>query len=225
MRWSSIEAPGLRLHFQAGSPSVRDSARLRVETTAARTHVLRLADETAYPTIDVFFVDSRTTLRRMAGARARGIAMPAANYVVLAYSDSMRSSPPHEIMHVVTLNRWGQSPRTGPWLGEGVAAYADQRCLEYTVDEIAAYLHRRKQLLPDRALFERFVAADDLIAYVQAGSLAGYLMATYGTETVKRVWTEGNATLPKGATDGWRKWLETVPARSIDWGRLARSGC
>jgi len=225
MQWSSLNAPGLRLHFQRGSPAERDSAKLRTEAVAARVHVLRVANEANYPAIDVFFVDSRTTLRRIAGARSKGLAVPSANYVVLAYNDSTRSFPKHELMHVVTLARWGSSPKGGPWLGEGIAAYADPRCLDYTVDEIAAYLHRRGELLPDRALYERFVATDDLIAYIQAGSLAGFLIEAYGLDVVKTVWSRGNAAIPKGATDAWRKRLAAAPTRPIDWSRLARFGC
>lgn len=225
LQWASLNAPGLRLHFQRGSQAVRDSAKLRVQTEAARTEVLRLANEANYPAVDVFFVDSKTTLRRLAGTRAKGLAVPSANYVVLVYNDSTRSFPKHEIMHLVTLNRWGSSPQTGPWLGEGVAVYADRRCLDYTIDEVAAYLHRRGHLLPDRALFERFVAADDLVAYVQAGSLAGFLIEVYGLDTIRRMWADGNDALPKGATAAWRKRLETAPGRTVDWDRLARFGC
>jgi hypothetical protein len=64
-------------------------------------------------------------------------------------------------------------------MSEALATYAGGPRSGYSIDEIAAHLERRGELIPLDSLARRFRSYNDLVAYLQAGSFFGYLLATY----------------------------------------------
>ncbi len=57
-------------------------------------------------------------------------------------------------------------------MSEALATYAGGPCSGYSIDEIAAHLERRGELIPLDSLARRFRSYNDLVAYLQAGSFS-----------------------------------------------------
>ena len=211
--WVKQDAPHLRVYFVDGSYAAARRDELVKRAEAARRDDLKLLGAKAFElVIDVFFIESRAQMDSLTGSPVTGLADRDAGAVFLVTNPDWRAFEKHEIMHVLAHHLWG--PASGAWVEEGLAQFADGRCGEYTIHDVAHALAHESGYIPIDTLVEQFRKLDDLTAYLQAASMVGYLYETRGREAVRAVWRDGVDALPKvtGQTpsafaESWWKWV------------------
>ncbi|MEJ2216918.1 MAG: hypothetical protein P8099_09910 [Gemmatimonadota bacterium] len=214
--WINRAAPGVRVHFLAGSyPALHQDSLIR-RVLAARDTDLALLDGPAYDrTLDVFFVESRPQLQSLIGQRATGFAQLDSAAVFLVTNPDWRAFERHEIMHILATSAWGRPAPPGAWIQEGLAQFADGACGGFTNDAVAAGLMRRDGVIPLDTLVTRFRTLNDLAAYLDAASVVGYVYHTYGLAAVRRLWQEGSGTavsaLGRSLGDLEKEWRASLP--------------
>ncbi len=234
-RWDSLAAPGFSTYVQSGSYTAAHAGELHARTGAALRHALDLLGESSYPAhLRVFFVGSRDEMVPLSGGRQTGFTDAPAHAVALVENESWRAFTRHEVMHAVSLLLWGhpggaedaprdsaaaQAWQRGGWLREGIAAAAEDRCGPYTNRGVAATMQAEGALIPFDTLAGAFYEQDDLAAYLQAGSLVGYLLATYGQDRFRTLWQSGSVEAaygkPVAAVEAeWAAWLRAAPSEA-----------
>jgi hypothetical protein len=233
--WDSIVTPTFTLYTNRGSYGAERASRYREEVESGISHALKMLGETRSPPhIKVLVLGSRDDVEAITGTGWNGWGdAPGKNFGVVARAECAPVFR-HEAMHVVSLWLWGHplgpqgepgSPTDsgifarGGWLREGIAAAAEDRYLSYSYRGMAAQWLAEGTLLPLDTLEHAFYRADDLAAYLQAGSLVQYLLGTYGPERFRMVWREGVNAFDRayGRTRSqieteWHDWLRATPA-------------
>jgi hypothetical protein len=118
-------------------------------------------------------------------------------------------------------------------MSEALATYAGGPCSGHDIDEIVAYADRHNELIPLDSLALHFRTYNDVVAYLQAGSLFGYIRETYGLTRLRALWEQGFDQFetvlekPPSAVDAeWRKHLRaSYPEPKVDWAPLKQDGC
>ena len=112
-------------------------ATLRDRAERARTDDLALLGMWWYPhRIHVFYFASKARMDSVFGEPGEGQADPPGQLVMLL-ADSGRYEKPddaHEIMHVISITRWGWGARNQAWMIEGLANFASGSEWPYTID-------------------------------------------------------------------------------------------
>jgi len=230
--WDSVAGPRVTSYVQRGTYAGDHAARLATEADQALTHALAITGEKAVPwRLRVFFVSSRAEVRRITGLEVNGITLTSAHSVVLVANAGWRPFLKHEVMHAVSLSLWGD-PSPGPWLSEGLAAAAEDRCAEYGNRAVAALMQAQGELIPLGPLFTDFRAHDDLAAYLEAGALVSFLLETHGRTAIRQLWD--GASVPDALGESFAQlnadfvsWLQATPAgpRPASLQELRQRGC
>jgi hypothetical protein len=229
--WYTYRGERHHLHYLRGSSVSGPAKEVDVQANAALRHDLALMDEPppAEP-LELFFVDTPEQARRLTGSGATAQAIPG-ELTVFFVSRPGDVGFRHEIMHALTLARWG-THRAGSWLSEGVAVWAAGTCQGKSVDAIAAGFLQRGELLPLPELAARFGEVDEHNAQMTAGSAVGFVVRTRGKVYVEALWKYrpalGEHPLgPEGAVleREWRAHLATVRPATVHPERLRRRGC
>lgn len=234
--WQTRQSDHFRIHFQSDSYAADHIDQFVKDAEQARAIGLEVLGEKRFiPRIDVFHLKSREQVKRLTDYPVRGWTDPDSRTVLLVRSSSANQGERHEIAHVLSHGLWGHSRDwlTSGWMSEAVATYAGGPCSGYSIDEIAAYLDRRGELIPLDSLARKFRSYNDLVAYLQAGSLIGYLRKTYGLERVRELWDQGferfESILQRSpaAVDGeWRRHLRaSYPEPRVEWAPIKQNGC
>lgn len=233
--WDALAAPGFTTYSRPGSYAHAHADELHARTGDALHHALDLLGETTYPAhLRVFYVGSRDEMVPLTGGRYTGFADAPGHVVALVENETWRAFTRHEVMHAVSLLLWGhpggaedaprdsvavRAWRRGGWLREGIAAAAEDRCGPYTNRGVAATMEQEGALLPLALLMGAFYEQDDLAAYLQAGSLVGYLLDTYGRETFRTLWESNSVEDAYGMSvaaveAAWVAWLRATPSEA-----------
>lgn len=242
-RWDSLAVPGAIVYAERGSGIGVGLPVLAARVGAARQRSLSLLGERTFaPRLRVFYVASRDRMRALTGTRATGLTDAPAHAVVVVAAPTWEPLDTHEVMHAISLALWGD-PREraawgerGTWLVEGIAAAAEDRCGAFTGRQVVAALvgPGGDRLVRMDSLVHAFRRQDDLVAYLQAGTVVAYLLEHGGPGALKRVWQGGPAAIPieygrplAGLLPAWRAWLARTPRppRAPDLGTLGREGC
>ncbi len=218
-RWVQHEAPGLHVHAPAGSRAARVLPALAARAAEARAADLRLlgaASDTAH--LELIALDSREAMRPFVGGAPGGWAEAAQSAVLFVTNDGARAPLRHELMHVLSWQRWGAP--SGHWVSEGLAMHAVGRCHGHDLHAMAASLAADGGLVPLAELPRRFdVAGDTGVArYTQAGSVVRHVAETYGLARLRALWRGGLASAPRTLGVGvaelersWRARLASTP--------------
>jgi hypothetical protein len=181
---------------------------------------------------DLFFVNSRDDMRRLAGRPLAGFIQqgePTGVFVVSPgyhYGSLLR----HELAHLYAFEAWG-APRAGRWLVEGFAAWAAGLCQGHSPDELAAGVAARGALVSLTQLAGNFDHVAEDVAMPQAGSVVGFLIRREGLDAVRRRWREAATTGHPLGQNGpileaaWLDGLRLVRPATLDLGRLLAEGC
>jgi hypothetical protein len=231
--WVRQDSPHLRVYFLAHSyPAVHQDSLVRL-AEAARTHGLELLGVARFDTaVDVFFIETRAQMDSLVGSPVTGFAHRDARAVFLVTNPEWRAFERHELMHVLAHHAWG--PAAEAWIEEGLAQFADGRCGRYALDAVVVALAGRGGYVPMDTLVERFRRLNDLAAYVQAASMAGYLYQRHGRDTLRAVWQRGAGALgqltgetPAAFAESWWRWVraraQRVPQNEV--AVIRRKGC
>lgn len=234
--WRVLETNHTRIHAPARSFAF-DRARLlgdSIETArAAALATLGEKEERGEPKIEIFLLDSREEMRRIAGRPIAGFAQPGELTAVFVAGEGYKPAFRHELNHAYAFVRWGEL-RGGTWLAEGIATLAAQPCQGHSVDEIAAGYLSQGKLPTVAAMRADFRGISELEGYTTAASLLDFIRRRYGISTVRAVW-QGNPadsiTLDLDKPGGgniereWRSALREVTPATLDSSRLFREGC
>ena len=233
--WRTIFVPGARLHFARGGTAEQDAAAVTESVTVIRRDLLALLALAASDTArraDLFFLNSRDEMRRLAGRPLAGFIQqgePTGVFVVTPgyhYGSLLR----HELTHLYSFEAWG-APRAGRWLVEGFAAWAAGSCQGHSPDELAAGVMARGAMIPMTELASHFDRIAEDVAMPQAGSVVGFLVRQEGMESVQSRWREEPATgHPLGSKGpvleaAWIAELQRTPPATLDVPRLLVEGC
>jgi len=155
------------------------------------TENLEVINETEFANeMDIEFVESRKQMLKYTGMRAQGMAFPDRNTFFTLLKD--KGSPiKHEMMHMITMYKWGNPPETSTWMNEGLATYAGGTCSEYSLSEIYKYFIQSEKVIAMNNLADNFYGNPDMIAYTQSAFICKYLIDNYGLEKFKLLWKKG----------------------------------
>ena len=233
--WDSLPGPNFTLYVMPGSFGAANATDYHRQLEQAIPDALAMLGESTYPGhMRVFLVSSRAEVEALTGYGYNGWTDAPSHTFFLVATDVCRPVIRHETMHLVSLHTWGHplasegnpdlpSDRDaflkGGWLREGIAATAEDRWLTYSYRGMAAQWQAENALLPLDSLTGAFYRQDDLAAYLQAGTLIQYLLATYGIDPFRQIWRDGPAAFQraygKSGTEleaEWHRWLRATPA-------------
>jgi hypothetical protein len=143
--------------------------------------------------ITIQFVSSRAEMKKYTGLPASGVIGEQPKKTIYLLDNVKENGPPikHELMHMITLCAWGNPDPTSIWMNEGLAAYSQNECNSYNDEQIYRFLLEDKMLSPMDSLAAQFYKQPEMIAYHQCGFISQYLLANYGVEKFKELWTQG----------------------------------
>ena len=152
---------------------------------------LMLIKETDFTNeMDIEFVESEKEMLKYGGMAAQGLAFPDRNTFFTLLKD--KGSPiKHEMMHMITMYKWGIPPETSTWMNEGIATYAGGTCTKYSLLEIYKYFIQSDKVISMNNLADDFYGNPDLIAYTQSAFVCKFLIDNYGIEKFKLLWNNG----------------------------------
>lgn len=152
---------------------------------------LKLIEETEFNTkMDIEFLKSRKEMLKYGGMAAQGLAYPDRDVFFTLLKD--KGSPiKHEMMHMITMYKWGTPPYSNTWMNEGLATYSDVTCLNYSLEEIYKYFIQSNKLISMDKLSEDFYENPDMIAYTQSAFICKFLINNYGISKFKELWKSG----------------------------------
>ncbi len=170
--------------------SRRDSAIKECQNSI--TENLKLISETDFTNkMDVEFVASRKEMLKYTGMGAQGMAFPDRNTFFTLLKEE--GSPiKHEMMHMITMYKWGTPPESTTWMNEGLATYSGGTCSNYSLTEIYKYFIQSKKVIPLNNLANNFYGNPEMVAYTQSAFICKYLIDTYGIEKFKQLWKKGH---------------------------------
>lgn len=200
---------------------------LAYDAEQARANALRIIGERDYQgRISFFYLESREDTRALFGQPAWGRADPLGDAVVLAWNQERTLFQRHEIMHVLSWGVWGIASLPNGWISEGLAVFAQGRCRGYDLHELTRSLDQSDSLLQIDSLVNHFWEQEEVLAYVQAGSVVRYIHEVWGAEVLRRLWQLGvsqvveltGLTLAQLDAD-WRQHIADVSEsdEAIDW--------
>jgi len=175
-------------------PSEIDSIRRNTAIKECQNSVienLKLIKETEFKNeFDIEFVNSKKEMLKFTGMAAQGMAFPDRNTFFTLLKD--KNSPiKHEIMHMITMYKWGFPHDSSTWMNEGLATYAGGICSKNSFEEIYQYFIQSGKLIPMKSIVDDFYAGNDMITYTQSAYLVNYLTDKYGFEKFIQLWKQG----------------------------------
>ena len=152
---------------------------------------LKLIGETEFNNIiDVEFLRTRKEMLKYGGMAAQGLALPESDVLFSLLKD--KGSPiKHEMMHMITMYKWGTPPTSSTWMNEGLATYAGGTCFKYSLEEIYKYFIQSDKLIAMDKLSQDFYKNPDMIAYTQSAFICKFLIENYGILKFKELWKNG----------------------------------
>ena len=193
--WMTLETENTHVHFPAGSFAEAQAGSLPGRAEGARETVLRRLALSDYDDVlHLFYVDSREDMANLTGSPVTGYSYFNDHAAVVVFNEDWRAFELHELTHTVTLGTWADP--AGPAVVEGLATYVDGVCGGYENGRIARTFLDRGLLLPLEVLAEEFRQQNDLIAYLQAGTIVEFAVDRGGPETIRRLWNQGLGASP-----------------------------
>jgi hypothetical protein len=141
--------------------------------------------------MQVQFICSAEEMKSYTGhPTAGGQAHPRQKIVYLRSKDGQMPIE-HELMHMVVCSAWGYPGQSSIWLNEGFAAYAQNCCSNYTVDQLYTFFSEENMLIPFDSLTSNFYKQPEMIAYHQSAYVVQYLIEKFGIKKLKDLWQSG----------------------------------
>jgi hypothetical protein len=155
-------------------------------------HDLSIVQQKEYvDTINAQFVSSREEMKQNIGYSPSGAAFPQMRTIWFVANKDLGPPIKHEFMHMITIGLWGQPPQESDWLKEGIAAYAENSCNGFTVEQIYAFFEKNNMLIPIDSLTAHFYMEPEMIAYHQSAYISQYLIETFGIHKFSLLWRSG----------------------------------
>jgi hypothetical protein len=169
---------------------LRDS--IIAECFNAIKHDLSIIQQNEYTdTITAQFVRSREEMKQNIGSSPGGSAMPQIRTVWFVANKETGPPIKHEFMHMITISAWGPPLRKTDWMKEGIAAYAENSCNGFNVEQIYAFFGKKNMLIPMDSLTAHFYEEPEMIAYHQSAYICQYLIEHFGILKFRMLWQSG----------------------------------
>ncbi len=193
--WKTLKKGGIIFHYLPGSAAEKEIETIASERVEAFFNIQKklnlLKDTSASPDsaldgrIHFYLYPSLEVLYRST-ARQSGFAINEASEVhSLWVSEKDHQTPGHELTHLVTYTAWRNS--TQALMGEGLASCLDQDGRDYR--RLGADLDTNGKRVPLAEMMgDAWFKQDPLVAYPESGSVACYLLETYGPEKIKALY-------------------------------------
>ena len=232
IHWIPSDHGPTRIYAPSDADSALDREAVAETILQARRdqHAL-LGDTVAWHPLVVFIVGEREVMRRLVGRPSGGWTDPMSSTVLATRWGTATNALRHETGHALQFNLWGPPYKGAPMLGEGLATWYAGNCRGFAVHRLAAEIDVADRRIPLRALYDDFHRQDDLIAYLQSGSVLGFVLEYYGRDALRRFWGEGEAGLAGAEIDlagleaAWLEFIRSVEPAGADWEKLAAEGC
>jgi hypothetical protein len=196
--WRTRETASFWIHYEAGSFAEKEFALLTKLHEVAMPGLLELIGEPAYfRKIHIFAVENRARMKTLIGFDVNGQAFPQHHTILGVFSEKTKAGGAHELMHVISNNRWGTPVKDRIWLDEGLACYADDKCYaehkpwKTDMHVLSKRLRKSRRLVPLGQLtagFTNWVSIPTEISYPEAGSFVRFLYERHGREKLKTFW-------------------------------------
>lgn len=157
----------------------------------AITENLSLINESEYTkAIDVVFVNTRKEILRFTGQKSRGVAYYFRNAV---FSLTNQNNPPmkHEMMHMISVDKWGVPANSSLWIYEGIATYSGGYCSDYSLEQVYQYYIESDKVISLDSLAYNFREYNDVISYTESAFYIKYLIDDFGLVKLEELWLEG----------------------------------
>lgn len=232
VRWTRVDSGTTDVWVAAEKRDsvLRDSVAAAVRR--ARADNAPLFGEVAQSlSIDVFLVADRQAMEQAIQRPVAGWTDPMAATVALVGSGQHSVALRHELTHAISFNAWGAPHEGAPWLAEGLATWIAGECAGHTPHDFARDMRERDELLRLGSLFAEFHEHDDVVTYLQSGSLVGYMVETYGADAFRRVWLGGADALPaleltvERLEREWLRFIDARPAVDVNREAIRAQGC
>jgi hypothetical protein len=200
--WSEMRSPHFVVYVERSPWLLRATSDMTDSLEAAWMHAVFLVGPPRDTTpITTLVTMSRTRFPELLRQSSKGVAtrLDQRDFIILVHNDSVRAYTRHEVMHVIAKRVWGPAHRSAYWVQEGLATWADGRCLNTTVAAAAsAMLHQRPLMGPDDVPghFDSLVVSERHAAYLLSASVVGYVWQRSGRGGVERLWTGADAVAP-----------------------------
>lgn len=192
--WRTDQTEHFWIHYEANSFAEKQPELLTMPHERAIPRILELIGEQTYPEkIHIFAVESRARMKTLIGLETNGIAFPKHNIICCIFSEQTQAVGAHELMHVISLHRWGGMKKDRSWLSEGLAVYSDDNWRRYDLHALNKHLQHANQLVPLEQLLRSFHTLPDMIRYPESGSLVKFLCERYGRQKLKQLWQASRA--------------------------------
>ena len=222
-QWQTHQTAAAHLHFQPNSYAAKSTAHLTSAVDSARAEVLAFLNEKDVgPASELFFVDSREQMQQLIGRPIAGMVQSGEKTAIFVYNEQYKPFLAHELTHLYSHYNWGR-PGHGRWLSEGLAMLVTGPCQGHTVNELAAGLKHGNELLKWTDLQDRFEEVPEVVANIQAASMADMIMQRGGKPALQSAWRADSsfASLEKE----WLAALDTTSQAHLDVEKLKREGC
>lgn len=222
--WKTDSTAHTRIHYLDRSPAADSLERLKRDIEVSWTKAVGFVGAAVGDPkmIDVFAVPTREMVREISHIPTNATAL---NFwekrVVIIWVAATGWRSPHEIVHIMAYDAWGEA--NAWWLGEGVAIAASG-WFGVDVDVAAKCLDAARRLVPLDVVVRRGTPEDRMqnIVGAEAGSFVRFLIEHFGRDKLGRVYASGAGALQ--ATYGeplaqlereWREHLDGVSTAGV----------
>lgn len=150
-----------------------------------------LKEESFLDTIQIEFVRNRQEMIKYTGRNVSGLAIANRNTMFSLIGKGYYPPIKHELMHLISMLKWGIPSSSNYWLNEGLATYAAGTCTPYSLEEIYTYFLQTNQLIGIKNLAIDFYQTNELLAYPQAAYICKVLIKKFGIKKFKSLWQKG----------------------------------
>lgn len=182
--------------------SIEERNNIIVKTKEYIAQNLALINESEFDDyFELMLVRNRAEMAKYFGGSIGGQAVAKSedneNLIYCIYGDKY-SPLKHELMHIVTMCKWGYNAGVQPeWLVEGMAVFANPEvysCDGHTLEERYIYFLQTGKLLSSEALIkfpEWKEVYENKLSYNQSAYIVSVLFKKYGVEKIKELWQNG----------------------------------
>ena len=142
-------------------------------------------------TINIRFFSSREESGVYTGQKSSGSAWPHIKTLYVVANENQKPPIKHELMHLITMLKWGYPSPTSTWMNEGLGTYAENNCNNLNVAQIYRYFLENDKLIPIDLLTSDFYNQPEMLGYHQSAYIVEYLLENYTIDQFKRLWTNG----------------------------------
>lgn len=235
-KFSIQKSEGISFYYESDQYFDSVIQMLMTDAVKSKKQGMEMLGLTSLPyEMKVIYFNDREKIRPYLNMAPKGIALPDAYTLLIATNDSTRAYHTHEMMHIISINHFdGYAATPSDWIQEGISVYTDNPCLGYPIHEIAAYLYYNNKMSSMDSLFHHFRSLPDVQAYMQAGSLVGYLIDQYGQKKFEQLWKNGivglSSTIGKSIIELEKEYHAFLRKKypnqpKVNWTLLNEKGC